>query len=245
MLNLKIGSVSGKSLLREITIAEKQWLINLLTHRKSRLRWSAANELGKYKIKEGIDALILALQDNHWLVRLHAVKALGRIGDKKVLASIIERLHDNCPYVRRRVIVSIGQLGDESIIPILLKMVQKDKSVKFYVSNALSNLMGHYAVSALIKASCENERIWESGLDRTGSYLLTPALRFLLKFSSGSFRETIIKALGDYGNESALKDLEWFSSYPRNMIIRKHAHQAFGKIQCRKFEKYLPSQAAG
>jgi HEAT repeat protein len=245
MLNLKIGSISGKSLLREITIDEKQWLINLLTHRKSRLRWSAANELGKYKIREGVDGLILALQDNHWLVRLHVVKALGRIGDKKALAYIIERLHDNCPYVRRCAIVSIGQLGDESIIPILLNIVQKDRSMEFYVSNALSNLMGHYAVFALIKASCENERIWKSGLSRTGSSLLTPTLRFLLKFSSGSFRETIINVLGNYGNESALKDLEWFASYPRNMIIRKYAHQAFGKIQCRKFEKYLPSQAAG
>src|SRR5690349_1873065 len=112
MLNLKIGSISGRPILREITFGEKQGLLNLLKHRKSRLRWNAANEIGKYKITEGVDALIFALHDSHWLVRLHAAKALGKIGDRNALQPLKEQLKDDCPYVQRRVIVALGKVGD-------------------------------------------------------------------------------------------------------------------------------------
>ncbi len=241
MLNLKIGTISGKSFLREMTSDERAWLLSQLTHRKSRFRWIAANELGKYQVKESIEPLILALQDNHWLVRLHAAKALGKIGDKRALESLKQSLQDNCPYVRRRVIVSLGKIGDESVIHLLLRIILIDESMLFYISNALNNFMGQYAAYALINASRGSERKWKSNpyLNLLGRF--TPILAFVLRFSDDNLRSFIvIKMLGACGDARASKVLEWFATYSRNRNFRKFAYQALGQIQCRAFEKYLP-----
>jgi len=174
---------------------------------------------------------------------LHAAKALGKTGNRKALEPLKERLKDDCPYVQRRVIVALGKLGDESVIPLLLNAIQADEKMLFYVLNALSNFMGNYAAFGLIKASRENTKIWKSSSSLIKVNLLSPTLLFLLKL--GYFKENIIKALGDYGDEGALKDLEWLAMNSRNRFIRQYAYQSFGKIQCRKFEKYIPCQKAG
>ncbi len=158
-LNLKLGYVSGRPVIREMTSSEKKWLLNLVTHRQSRWRWSAANEIGKQNIKEGVDLLIPALKDIHWLVRLHAAKALGKIGNEKAVAPLKESLNDNCLYVRRHVIVALGKIGDKSIIPFLLRVVQADKKMWGYVEEALSNFIDRRVTYYFIRAAFENNKI--------------------------------------------------------------------------------------
>ena len=92
-----IGWLDRKRFVKELTHKEYQVLLSLLTHRKSRLRWSAADRLGKLGDSRAVEPLIKTLQDTHWLVRLHAAKALGRIGEPIAIEKLNKDIggHDN------------------------------------------------------------------------------------------------------------------------------------------------------
>src|SRR5512138_2384461 len=91
-------------------------LVKLLDHPKSRLRWIAADQLGKLKYWEAVQPLIASLNDPHWLVRLHCAKALGRIGDKQALMPLLHLAKDGNKYVRRHVLTALGNWGNEDVV---------------------------------------------------------------------------------------------------------------------------------
>jgi HEAT repeat protein len=108
-----LGWRNGKRLVKDLTPAEYDMLLSLLTHWKTRLRWSTADRLGKITDHQAVEPLISALRDSHWLVRLHAAKALGRIGNATAVRPLIDAIADECPYVRRRIVTALGTLGSE------------------------------------------------------------------------------------------------------------------------------------
>ncbi|MEM7348244.1 MAG: HEAT repeat domain-containing protein, partial [Chloroflexota bacterium] len=101
------GWVNGSRVIVSRSVSDySERLIELLGSPKSRLRWIAADQLGQLYCQEAVEALIAALKDAHWLVRLHAAKALGRIGDQRALLSLLEVIDDNNAFVRRRVVTA-------------------------------------------------------------------------------------------------------------------------------------------
>ena len=110
----------------------------------------------------------------------------------------------------------------------------------FYGEKALGNFMGQYATYALMSAARGEDRRWHSDLQSNRASRFTPILLFWLKLPEGKWRESIIKILGKYGDKRAAKELEWFATNSWDRNIRQCAYQAFGQIQCRRFEKILP-----
>jgi HEAT repeat protein len=243
MLNLTTGSICGNPILREITESEKLQLLGMLKHRNSRYRWIAANEIGELKISEGVDPLIATLKDNQWLVRLHAAKALGKIGDEKASLPLLACIYDSSPYVQRQVIVALGKLKEESAIPLMLEILLYDRKMYWCVNQALYNFVDNYAHFSLLKAVCEGKKTWKSNSNTFLSNLLTSCLLFLIQlpvtFLGTNIKAILLKAIGDFGNEKAFIVLKNFS-LSKNKMIRLNAYQAYGKIECRKYEKYLP-----
>jgi HEAT repeat protein len=58
------------------------------------VRETTAETLGDFKDVQVIDALLAALDDPKWQVRLAAVTSLGKIGDPRAVPSLIEQLSD-------------------------------------------------------------------------------------------------------------------------------------------------------
>ena len=116
-----IGWRDGRRISRELTAQEYDELVSLLEHCKTRIRWSAADRLGKIENVLAIYPLVARLKDPHWLVRLHAAKALTRIGDRAAVKSFIDSTGDDCPFVRRRVLEGLLKLdGDVNTAPVFM-----------------------------------------------------------------------------------------------------------------------------
>lgn len=98
-----IGQYCGRAVvvIKEPTPDEYGVLLSLLSHKKARVRWMAACQLGKIRDERAVKPLAQALTDGHWMVRLHAAKALGRIGTSACFDPLVVTVKDGCHYVRR------------------------------------------------------------------------------------------------------------------------------------------------
>ncbi len=87
-------------------------LISLLLDNDWKVRYRAAEALGKIRNRESVKALIEALSDEKDHVRYMAAKALGGTEDKGAVPPLIDRLGDGNMYVRKAAVLSLGKLGD-------------------------------------------------------------------------------------------------------------------------------------
>jgi HEAT repeat protein len=71
-----VGLINGHRITKGLTPDEYDFLFSFLSHKKNQLRWQTADKLGKIGDARAVNPLINTLQDESWLVRLHAVKAL-------------------------------------------------------------------------------------------------------------------------------------------------------------------------
>jgi HEAT repeat protein len=239
MIDPVIGWVSGKPRLRKLTADERAIVIQQLTHRKSRVRWMAADLLGKPRVLESVDPLVQALHDPQWLVRLHAAKALGRIGDPRVCDALSVALSDEHASVRRQVIRALGHLPNERVITHLLYVVQQEPALCSEVARSLTSFVTPRAADALIRATINQRQALESGLAVRLGQLFTPVLLGLLNATSGGWQNRIIVLLGQVGDQRAIPALERRSSDVRSRV-QQAAYIALAQVQYRYYERLIP-----
>jgi HEAT repeat protein len=69
-------------------------LIKALKHKDWKVRWKAAEDLGKIGDTRAVEPLIQALKDEDWQVRNNVAWALGEIGDARAVEPLIQALKD-------------------------------------------------------------------------------------------------------------------------------------------------------
>ncbi len=234
-----MGSLSGKRIFKELTHEEVDTLISLLSHRKHRLRWSAANRLGKTKNPQAIKPLIKVMQDLHWLVRLHAVKALGCIGDSEVVKVLIKMIDDECPFVRRRVVTALGKLCEEEndrVIKVLISSLEdNDRFVRSRAVISLRKFGVPFVVDAIALAVLDqdNNVSWRAveTLEVIGN-LAVPVLTDLLNCLDNEVKYRVIKTLGRIGDKRVANALKAMQDDPDERV-RKRAIFAIKEINHR------------
>ncbi len=210
-----IGWINGHRIAREPTAEEYHILLSLLTHQKTRLRWQAADRLGKLGDRRAVEPLTNLLLDDHWLVRLHATKALGRIGASNSFNSLISMITDECPYVRRRVVAALRSAKfskDQRVTEILLyAMSDLDQGVRARALGSLNGITSPIVIEAIAKAvSDPNKNVsWRAieALQRIGA----PAVASLVKLlgcPDSEVRYRAAKALGKIGDKRAVRALK-------------------------------------
>jgi HEAT repeat protein len=232
-----IGWVCGKQVVRKLTSHEYDVLVSLLEHHKTRLRWSAADLLGKIGNRCAVRPLIQALQDPHWLVRLHAAKALGRIGDPAAISHLVTAMSDPSPYVRRRVVTALAALNKDrnsEIFQLLIaSLSDSDKNVRARAAQSLGKAAYPLAVSALAAAVLdENDNVsWRavSALESIGSPAVD-ALIGLLDHPDRDVQYRAIKTLGRIGNRRATRSIKTFLKHP-DIKLQRRARFALDQIQ--------------
>jgi HEAT repeat protein len=190
-------------------------LIKLLTSQKTRLRWMAADQLGKLQYASSVAPLIIALQsDTHWLVRLHAAKALGHIGDIKALLPLVQASKDPNLSVRRRAITALGNWGEEEIAFETLSLAANDpdKDIRARVAMSLVSVDNQKTYDVLIKLIQDKEHnvSWRAvtALRHKKNTAVILSLINLLDNSDTDIVYRVIKVLGYIGDKQAIKPLE-------------------------------------
>jgi HEAT repeat protein len=230
-----IYQIPTKVAWNQLTQEEYANLIPLLNHRKARVRWYVADQLGKIGDPRAVDALIVALKDSHWLVRLHAAKALGRIGNLRAIESLVNAISDESPFVRRRVAVALGKFDNDNVISSLATALSDlDKSVRVGAIQGLSGVRSSYAISLIASVVRDpNANVsWRAveALEKIGAEA-TNSLIVLLMDSDYKVRYRVIKTLGRMGDERAIGPLKEVLNREADKMLHWRAELALGQIR--------------
>jgi hypothetical protein len=104
--------------------------------------------------KPAVKPLIVALKDNHPLVRRHAAEALGGIKDPRAVEPLIAALKDSDSLIRRHVVKALGKIGDLRAIKPLIAVLNEDREshVRMSAAEALGWIEEPGVVDPLVSA---------------------------------------------------------------------------------------------
>ncbi len=98
------------------------------------------------------EALLLALKDPDWKVRVLAANGLGKMKEFRAVEPLIQLLEDDDPDVRNAAINALGEIADKSAVPSIIESLKRDIIVnKISAANALAHIGDKTAVKPLIE----------------------------------------------------------------------------------------------
>jgi HEAT repeat protein len=113
-------------------------LIHALRYDDFEVQTRAAQALGSLG-SEGINKLILALQDKNKHVRLGIIEALSVIRDQRAVPMLSELLNDTSSEVRWETAIALGEIGGPEVtLPLKNALRDPDKYVRYGAASALS-----------------------------------------------------------------------------------------------------------
>lgn len=121
-------------------------------------RWSAyalGILAGPICDQRGFNALLHALSDTHWWVRLESMKALNNFSDEKITEFFITMLDDSNAQVRACAADILGESGDaRAILPLITVLADQDEHVRNVAVASLA-YFDSQALPTLLKALSE------------------------------------------------------------------------------------------
>ncbi|MCP4657755.1 MAG: HEAT repeat domain-containing protein [bacterium] len=127
-------------------------LVEILRHGEEYEQSRAARYVGEMKAVEAVDALVGALNEDVWRVRLSARDALVEIGDAAV-EPLLSAATDGNRRVRMKAASALGKLGSERAVGVLLAALKnRDWMVRDEAAVALARIRSEKAVGPLIAA---------------------------------------------------------------------------------------------
>jgi HEAT repeat protein/thiamine kinase-like enzyme len=210
------GRISGyRVVLPEYVDVYTQKLTAWLHHHRPEQRWLAAHQLAVLGHPQAVEYLLAALDDPHWLVRLHAAKDLGRLADHRAIEPLIKHTTDENPSVRRRVIqaLKIFIQDERALAAVVACLNDLDKQVRYLAVDAISQIKSPHLIPLLAQAGADVNRptAWLATYALTfyGSQAIDPLLA-LLENPNNRIRRDAIYALGRIGGERAEKAVQPF-----------------------------------
>ena len=74
---------------------------------------------GKIRLAEAVDALIAAMSDEVWQVRVKSATALGRLGSVKAIPALGANLIGDVSNLRKEAVSALGEIGDPAALALL------------------------------------------------------------------------------------------------------------------------------
>jgi HEAT repeat protein len=91
----------------------------------------AARSLAYLKDRRARVALLDALSDEHWRVRMNSVQTLGRLGLQDVTTDLIAMLDDEHERVRAAAAVALGRVGGPEAIETIKRLLDDPSDERF------------------------------------------------------------------------------------------------------------------
>ncbi len=101
----------------------------------------AARSMAYLGDKRAVLALVSALSDEHWRVRMNSIMSLGRLRVDGVTDSLRRTLLDEHPRVRHAAVVALGRVGDESAMRDLTALLEtSDATTARHIERAIGEI---------------------------------------------------------------------------------------------------------
>ena len=129
------------------------------------LCWRKRAEIGSLVVAEPLrrqgigTALIEALSDENWQVRLNAAVALGEIGNPTATPALIAALNDENWEVRANVTIALGKMDHAAVPALVAALEDQDAQVRRNATRALGDIGDPTAAPGLIGVL--NDEDWE------------------------------------------------------------------------------------
>lgn len=129
-------------------------IIEKLNNKKTKLRLSAVQELGRIGTGEVVPFLIKVLDDRKVVVRLAGVEALEKIGGEEAIKGLVKALNDKNKKVRLFSVNSLVRIAGKQAIPSLKRRlsIEKDRKIRFSIVNVFAAIGDDEVVSVLVEA---------------------------------------------------------------------------------------------
>ncbi len=116
--------------------------------------WSL-NGFGLQKNPQILKALLAAMKDKAYIVRLEATTAMERrCKNEEVVQALIVALDDPCSGIRKKALLSLPlnvKLGKRAVLPLIKLLENKDKMVRRHAAKALGGIKDDRVVPLLIR----------------------------------------------------------------------------------------------
>jgi len=92
-----------------------------------------------------VDASIVPLESDSYIVRISTIKMLAEIGDRRIVPQLVLRLDDHDPLVRGHAARALGQLGSRASVGYLTVRFYREEipEVKQAIRNAIERINGY------------------------------------------------------------------------------------------------------
>jgi len=105
-----------------------------------------ALKIGRQRsISNLVDATVVPLQSDSYIVRITTIKMLAEIGDRRIVPQIVLRLDDHDPLVRGHAARALGELGSRAAVGYLTVRYYRESipEVKEAIRNAVEKINGY------------------------------------------------------------------------------------------------------
>jgi serine/threonine protein kinase len=104
----------------------------------------ALRELSRRRSSGALEASVVPLENDSYVVRVEAIKTLADLGDKRAVQYLLPRLDDHDPIVRAQAVRAIASLGDRGVLAYLnVRLLKEDNDgVKGAIKQAINALSG-------------------------------------------------------------------------------------------------------
>lgn len=208
--------------LRSNTITFEAALRDLGSPRPA-VRAQAAHALGDVTAPaeraRAVRALIQALGDLRFEVRVEAALALGELGSEDAVSALVARFEDGAAAVRQAAIIALGRLGLASAFePVARALAEGTPDVRFQAATSLAELDAARAAGPLLTALADSDGevvgAVAVALGAIGERRAVAPLAALLdSWSRPETRFDIAYALADLGDVRAVDTLGGFADH--------------------------------
>lgn len=207
-------------------------LLEELTDPDDATREEAAQALVGQADASAMDALLEALEDEYWSVRMYVGHALARMGSPRVLEALIPMLGDPIKECRDGAVEDFVTMGGASVERLITALRDERWRVREGAARALGRLRDRRAVDGLIAALRDRDgtvkTVAAEALGRIGDPKAIKGLIALFKDSSKLVRVSATIALTQIGETTVDPLIEGLKD--ENFQIRLHSVQALGGI---------------
>ena len=214
------------------------------------VRARVAETLGISKDRSAIPALLDALNDEYFTVRLCAVLALGNIGDAQTIPFLMPLLKDKDDKVRSAACVAIARFCDPSTFDEITNVLLDDRKIEVRQSAAiaLGDTKHPAAIPFLMEALRDSYWWFEreqaaadllNAIEKMGPAVVEPLIE-ALGDKEGTVRKFAATVLGNLGDPRAVEELG-MSLYDLHHEVGETAAEALVKFGSKAVDVLIES----
>ena len=241
-LNQEVGVGAFKLFAATEDRRAEEWAVEILYDEdlfSQSLIISAIRYIGEDMFPEGADAVLNLLKHEERAIASAAVSALGKSEDPRYADDLLDLLEDGDFHeeLKPEVILALGELKAVEAVEVLTEIVEdpdEEKGWRWRACQALGKIGDPDSFDVLKKLFSDKDKVLRTYATEAVGYYHTDEARELLmralRDAAWDVRRKAARQLGEGGTREAVDILIYVAEEDPELIIRKEAVSALGKI---------------